>query len=172
MERWKVTYLGKPFMLYGNTAEEVMRKYSSTIDEESDIVPIPYPRELFDKLTELPVKHRDNKGREYREVNTGYNYCTYRISKDETDGRYYDLVQYRINSGKLVAPSLWSVCTAQEFVDMYLTPVPEKKMRLAVVFKRSEKVMWQSAIQSWQGQRVERYRRVLLYWQSRRLEQV
>lgn len=127
MNRWQVTYLGKPFMLYGNTAEEVIQKYSSTIDEGSNVIPIPYPQELFDKLTELPVRHRDNKGREYREVNTGCNYCTYRISKDETDGRYYDLVQYRINSGRLVAPSLWSACTAQEFVNMYLKPVSEKK---------------------------------------------
>lgn len=127
MKRWQVMYLGKPFMLYGNTAEEVIQKYSSTIDEGSNVTPIPYPQELFDKLTELPVRHRDNKGREYREVNTGCNYCTYRISKDETDGRYYDLVQYRINGGRLIAPSLWSVCTAQEFVDMYLKPVPEKK---------------------------------------------
>ena len=140
MERWKVTYLGKSFMLYGNTAEEVIRKYSSTIDKGSDVVSIPYPQELFDKLTELPVKHRDNKGREYREVNTGYNYCTYRISKDEADGRYYDLIQYHVNSGKLVTPSLWSACTAQEFVDMYLNPVPEKKCGWILSLKEVKKL--------------------------------
>lgn len=127
MKRWQVTYLGKPFMLYGSTAEEVRQKYSSTIDNGSDIIPLPYPQELFDRLTELPIVHRDNKGREYREVNIGCNYCTYRISKDETDGRYYDLVQYRINGGRLIAPALWSTCTAHEFVDMYLKPVPDKK---------------------------------------------
>lgn len=127
MKRWQVTYLGKPFMLYGSTAEEVRQKYSSTIDNGSDIIPLPYPQELFDRLTELPIVHRDNKGREYREVNIGCNYCTYRISKDETDGRYYDLVQYRINGGRLIAPALWSACTAQEFVNMYLNPVPDKK---------------------------------------------
>lgn len=127
-------------MLYGNTAEEVIRKYSSTIDKGSDVVSIPYPQELFDKLTELPVKHRDNKGREYREVNTGYNYCTYRISKDEADGRYYDLIQYHVNSGKLVTPSLWSACTAQEFVDMYLNPVPEKKCGWILSLKEVKKL--------------------------------
>lgn len=127
MKRWQVTYLGKPFMLYGNSAEEVKQKYSSAIDKGSDIVPLPYPQELFDRLTELPVRYKDKTGREYREVNLGCNYCTYRVSKDETDGRYYDLVQYRINGGRLIAPALWSTCTAHEFVDMYLKPVPEKK---------------------------------------------
>lgn len=127
MKRWQVTYLGKPFMLYGNSVEEVKQKYSSVIDKGSDIKPLPYPKELFDRLTTLPIRHRDNKGREYREVNLGWNYCTYRISKDETDGQYYDLVQYRINGGRLIEPCLWSTCTAQEFADMYLKPVPDKK---------------------------------------------
>ena len=140
MNRWKVTYLGEPFMLYGNTAEEVKQKYSSTIDEGSDIIVLPYPQELFNKLTELPIIHRDSKDYEYREVNTGCNYCTYRVSKDESDGRYYDLVQYRINGGRLVAPALWSTCTAKEFVDMYLNPVPDKKCGFLLSLKEVKKL--------------------------------
>lgn len=127
MNRWQVTYLGKPFMLYGNTAEEVIQKYSSTIDEGSNVIPIPYPQELFNKLTELPVKHRDNKGREYREINCGAGYCVYRMSKDEQDGQYYDLIQYRRSGGRLIEPCLWSCCTAQEFADTWLKEVPVKK---------------------------------------------
>lgn len=127
MKRWQVTYLGKPFMLYGNTAEEVIQKYSSTIDEGSNVTPIPYPQELFDKLTELPVRHRDNKGREYREINCGAGYCVYRMSKDESDGQYYDLIQYRRSGGRLIEPCLWSCCTAQEFADTWLREVPVKK---------------------------------------------
>ena len=140
MKRWQVTYLGKPFMLYGDSVEEVKQKYSSTIDKGSDIIPLPYPQELFDRLTELPVRCRDKTGREYREVNLGCNYCTYRVSKDETDGKYYDLVQYRINGGRLIAPALWSTCTAQEFVDMYLKPVPEKKCGLLFSLKEVKKL--------------------------------
>lgn len=140
MKRWEVTYLGKPFMLYGNTAEEVVRKYSSTIDKGSDVVELPYPQELFDKLTELPIVHRDSKGYEYREVNTGCNYCTYRINKDESDGRYYDMVQYRINCGRLIAPVLWSACAAQEFADMYLKPVPDKKCGFLLSLKEVKKL--------------------------------
>lgn len=140
MKRWEVTYLGKPFMLYGNTAEEVVRKYSTTIDKGSDVVELPYPQELFDKLTELPIVHRDSKGYEYREVNTGCNYCTYRINKDESDGRYYDMVQYRINCGRLIAPALWSTCAAQEFADMYLKPVPDKKCGFLLSLKEVKKL--------------------------------
>lgn len=140
LKRWEVTYLGKPFMLYGNTAEEVKQKYSTTIDKGSDVIELPYPQELFDKLTELPIVHRDSKGYEYREVNTGCNYCTYRISKDESDGRYYDMVQYRINGGRCIAPSLWSACTAQEFADMYLKPVPDKKCGFLLSLKEVKKL--------------------------------
>ena len=80
MKRWQVTYLGKPFMLYGDTAEQVKDKYSDTMDEGSDITSRPYPQELFNKLTALPIIHRDAKGREYREITCGASYCVYRIS--------------------------------------------------------------------------------------------
>lgn len=127
MKRWQVTYLGEPFMLYGDTAEQVKDKYSDTMDEGSDITPLPYPQELFNKLTALPIIRRDAKGREYREINCGASYCVYRISKDESDGQYYDIVQFRRSGGRLIEPCLWSMCTAQEFVDMYLNPVPDKR---------------------------------------------
>lgn len=140
IKRWEVTYLEKPFMLYGNTVEEVIRKYSSTIDEGSNIVPIPYPQELFDVLTQLPVIGIDNKGREYRQVNLGYGYCTYRISKDKTDGNYYDLVQYRISGNRLVEPCLWSACTAQDFVNWYLKPVPDKRCGWSLSLKEVKKL--------------------------------
>jgi hypothetical protein len=126
MKRWQVTYLGKPFLLYGNTPEEIRNKYSNTIDSGSDIVLLSYPQELFDTLTQLPVIYIDNKSREYRQVNLGYGYCIYRISKDKTDGNYYDFVQYRISGNRLVEPCLWSACTAQDFVNWYLKPVPDK----------------------------------------------
>jgi hypothetical protein len=126
MKRWQVTYLGKPFLLYGNTPEEIRNKYSNTIDSGSDIVLLSYPQELFDTLTQLQVIYIDNKSREYRQVNLGYDYCIYRISKDKTDGNYYDFVQYRISGNRLVEPCLWSACTAQDFVNWYLKPVPDK----------------------------------------------
>lgn len=47
MKRWQVTYLGEPFMLYGDTAEQVKDKYLDTMDEGSDITSLPYPQELF-----------------------------------------------------------------------------------------------------------------------------
>lgn len=140
MKRWQVTYLGKPFLLYGNTTEEVREKYSSTIDEGSDIIPLLYPQELFDKLTELPVKHTDAKGREYREINCGVGYCIYRISKDERDGCYYDIVQFRRSGGRLVEPCLWSICTAQEFVDDWLREVPYKKCGNIISLKEVKKL--------------------------------
>lgn len=126
MNRWEVeTNDGKPLMLYGNSVEEIMSKYGDLVAKVVRICT--YPQELFNKLTALPVIHRDNKGREYREVNLGCGYCTYRISKDEADGRYYDLVQYRRNGGRVVEPCLWSTCSASEFAELYLKPVPEKK---------------------------------------------
>lgn len=126
MNRWEVeTADGKPLMLYGNSAEEIMSKYGDLVAKVVRICT--YPQELFDKLTALPVRHRDSKGREYREVNLGCGYCTYRISKDKSDGRYYDLVQYRRNGGRVVESCLWSTCSASEFAELYLKPVPEKK---------------------------------------------
>lgn len=140
MNRWQVTYLGKPFMLYGNTAEEVIQKYSDTIDEGSNVILIPYPQELFDKLTELPVRHRDNKGREYREINCGAGYCVYRMSKDEQDGQYYDLIQYRRSGGRLIEPCLWSCCTAQEFADMWLKEIPVKECGFVISLNEVKKL--------------------------------
>lgn len=140
MKRWQVTYLGKPFMLYGNTADEVREKYASTMDRGSDITPLPYPQELFDKLTALPVIHRDAKGREYRQINCGAGYCIYRISKDESDGQYYDMVQFRRSGGRLIEPCLWTMCTAQEFADDWLREVPHKKCGNIISLKEVKKL--------------------------------
>lgn len=127
MKRWEVTYLGKPFMLYCNTADEVREKYVDTMDKGSDVEPLPYSKELYDKLTSLPVKHIDKQGREYREINCGAGYCVYRMSKDEQDGQYYDLIQYRRSGGRLIEPCLWNSCTAQEFADVWLKEIPVRQ---------------------------------------------
>lgn len=140
MKRWQVNYLGEPFMLYGDTAEQVKDKYSDTMDKGSDITPLPYPQELFNKLTALPIIHRDAKGREYREINCGASYCVYRISKDESDGQYYDIVQFRRSGGRLIEPCLWGICTAQQFVDDWLREVPHKKCGNIVSLKEVKKM--------------------------------
>ena len=127
-------------MLYGNTAEEVGEKYASTMDEGSDITPLAYPQELFDKLTALPVIHRDAKGREYRGINCGAGYCIYRISKDESDGQYYDIVQFRRSGGRLIEPCLWTMCTAQEFADDWLREVSHKKCGNIISLKEVKKL--------------------------------
>ena len=140
MKRWEVTYLDKPLLLYGNTADEVREKYTSTIDKGSDVKPLPYPKELYDKLTTLPIRHIDKQGREYREINCGAGYCVYRMSKDESDGQYYDLIQYRRSGGRLIELCLWSCCTTQEFADMWLKEIPVKKCGFVVSLSEVKKL--------------------------------
>ena len=150
MNRYQITHSGKSVLLYANTEQEIRNKYSDLVDFGSEITLSPYPRELFDKLTSLPVIHRDKAGREYREINIGYNYITYRIGKDSKNGQYYDMVQYRTNGGKLVEPCLWSICTVQEFIDMYFKIIPEKKSGYVLSIKEVKKICGKTIL-SYQG---------------------
>lgn len=142
MKRFQVTYLGKPFMLYGNSEAEVRSKYSTTMDENSECVLLEYPKELFDKITSCDLtascQHNENEVREYYLKGN----CQFRISKDVRDGCYYDLIQYRKIYPQNGMPKhcLWSVCTAQEFLDRYFKEVPIKETGYVVTPKEIKKI--------------------------------
>lgn len=143
MNRYEVSYLGKPFMLYGDSAEYIGNKYKDMIDEGCEIKLLDYPKSLFDILTQpelVSSNETDKQIHELRKVKTDVGDIVYKLGKDKSDDRYFDLVTYRRTSGKLVMPCLKSICSANEFIDRYFRDVPIKKTGYVVTHREIKKL--------------------------------
>lgn len=143
MNRYEVSYLGKPFMLYGVSESQVLQEYKDMIDKGSNIRLPEYPKSTFDKLTQcelVATKETEKEIHELRKVKTDVGNILFRIGKDKNDGRYFDLVTYRRTSGKLVMPCLKSVCNAAEFIERYCQYTPIKKSGFVISPKEIKKI--------------------------------
>lgn len=156
MQRYVVNCDGKPLKLYSNNPDRLVREYGNR-------TPLPYPKELFDKLTALPIKQVDSKGREYREIKWNGGTCVYRVHKDKQDGQYYDLVEYRKDNYCCSTRMLWSLCSAEDFIDMFLTEVPQKEIGLCVSLKEIKKLCGKPLFK-WKGHSVWRDSDGYLYY--------
>lgn len=147
MNRYEVSYLGKPFMLYGDSVEQVCTKYKDMIDDGCEVKLLDYPESVFDKLTQyelINTKETDKQIHELRKIKTDVGNVVFKIGKDKSDNRYFDLVTYRRLSGKLVHPCLKSVCSANDFIERYCQEIPIKKTGYTVTLKEVKKIAGKS----------------------------
>lgn len=156
MQRYVVNCDGKPLKLYSNNPDRLVREYGNC-------TPLPYPKELFDKLTALPIKQVDSKGREYREIKWNGGTCVYRVDKYKQDGQYYDLVEYRKDNYCCSTRMLWSLCSAEDFIDMFLVEVPQKEIGWCVTLKEVKKLCGKLLFK-WEGFSVWRDNDGYLYY--------
>ena len=127
MKTWQTTYLGKPFILYGNTEQECRDKYSSCIDEGASVIPYDNKHELAcvqkirnnSKLLAETVRPNGYEKREIREIDYFGNVIRLQLSKDLRDDKYYNLCYYQIHNGRFISPITWTMTSAEQFCSKF-----------------------------------------------------
>lgn len=128
MKRWQTTYLGKPFLIYADSEEDVRQNWGSWFDEGTDIVPyedtkymdyINDIKNMGEFIREVPHKHH-----EMREIYKCDCFCGtvfIQLSKDLNDGVYYDCVHFQVwEYGYMITPITWTFCEVEKFCETIL----------------------------------------------------
>lgn len=128
MKRWQTTYLGKPFLIYANSEEDVRREHSSLIDEGTDVVSyedmtyMNYINEIKNRCEFIrEEKRRHNNIREVYKCDCFCGTVFVRLVRDASDNVYYECIDYQVwEYGYMIAPITWTFCLVHQFCETIL----------------------------------------------------
>ena len=123
IKRWQVTSSGKPLVLYGDTPEEIKKKWNC-VDKDCEIVPYENDEyiEYIDKIKTVAEYvgqyHRKNRY-EIRECYKTTCFCgkvLIQFTLDARDNTYVDCVHYQVwEWGYMLVPIAWTFSNPRDF---------------------------------------------------------
>lgn len=134
MKRFKVqTADGHTLLLYYPTQEKAQESYpDATITEHTDQSHVEYIERMLTAANDCKTAERKGSTVYLLRFNTSAGICLAMLSRDISDGMWYDLCQYQFwKSGALVAPITKTLSNPAAFCKQFLFPKSEYQVLCA-----------------------------------------
>ena len=134
MKRFKVqTADGHTLLLYYPTQEKAQERYpDATITEHTDQSHVEYIERMLAAADDCKTAERKGSTVYLLRFNTSAGICLAMLSRDISDGMWYDLCQYQFwKSGALVAPITKTLSNPAAFCKQFLFPKSEYEVLCA-----------------------------------------
>lgn len=128
MKRFRVTTGdGHILRLYYPTLEAAQERYpDAEIVDDNDQSHLAYIQQMIDSAAEYQTTERNGSIVCLLRFETSVGTCLALLSKDSSDGVWYDLCKYQLwKTGAVVVPMLKTLCTPAEFCRDFLVPKAE-----------------------------------------------
>lgn len=134
MKRFKVqTADGHTLLLYYPTQEKAQESYpDATITEHTDQSHVEYIERMLAAADDCKTAERKGSTVYLLRFNTSAGICLAMLSRDISDGMWYDLCQYQFwKSGALIAPITKTLSNPAAFCKQFLFPKSEYEVLCA-----------------------------------------
>lgn len=139
MKRFRITTRdGHTLRLCYPTFEVAQERYpDAEITEDNDQTHVAYIQQMIDAAVECQTMERNGSIVYLLRFETSVGTCFAILSKDSSDGVWYDVCKYQLwKSGAVVVPVLKTLCTPADFCKDFL--VPKAEYTVLCMGKKSE----------------------------------